>query len=301
MNTSTQVIYIMSDKRSGSTLLENILSKSGEAVSVGELAMLKGHLIKEGFGERWNWNCSCGKPFLECTFWSPILKDLYTPNQQSFDTKIAWNFKTKLLAINAIIPTFFTKKIQKIIQSKKNKRVTDTLANLYTSIAGHSGKKFIIDSSKLPVQALAVYKKAYKGNVKVIWLKRDIRAIATSKRKWKEQNQRKRKTLLKQIFDIFYYKRLCYTVAKMIDPADLIEMDYESLAQHTKEEMQRLISAIGMKPFTIPEYMELEEDHTIAGTPGRFSKKPIQYDDAWKKQFESDKLAYATGGLLNKL
>jgi hypothetical protein len=46
MNNKPTIIYIMSDNRSGSTLLENILSKSDECFSVGELAMLKGHLLK---------------------------------------------------------------------------------------------------------------------------------------------------------------------------------------------------------------------------------------------------------------
>ena len=47
------VIYIIADRRSGSTLLENMLSKSEEIISVGELAMLKGHILKEGPGEMW--------------------------------------------------------------------------------------------------------------------------------------------------------------------------------------------------------------------------------------------------------
>ena len=44
------VIYIISDRRSGSTLLENMLSKSEEIISVGELAMIRGHIYKEGPG-----------------------------------------------------------------------------------------------------------------------------------------------------------------------------------------------------------------------------------------------------------
>src|SRR5881397_149559 len=71
------VIYIISDRRSGSTLLENILSKSSEVTSVGELAMLKGHILKQGPGERWNWNCSCGNSVMECVFWRSVLKDTY--------------------------------------------------------------------------------------------------------------------------------------------------------------------------------------------------------------------------------
>ena len=71
------VIYIISDRRSGSTLLENILSKSIEIVSIGELAMLKGHIEKNGPGDLWNWNCSCGKTIMQCEFWSKVLQYIY--------------------------------------------------------------------------------------------------------------------------------------------------------------------------------------------------------------------------------
>jgi hypothetical protein len=77
MQKKIKVIYIISDRRSGSTLLENILSKSAETVSIGELAMLKGHIAKDGPGELWDWNCSCGKPIMQCEFWSKVLAGIY--------------------------------------------------------------------------------------------------------------------------------------------------------------------------------------------------------------------------------
>lgn len=295
------VIYIMSDNRSGSTLLENILSKSDECFSVGELAMLKGHLLKYGPGARWNYNCACGNPLDECVFWSPIIAKLFEPDKDNFFTSINWNFKSKALAMNAVFPFLFKEKFSKICSTEANKKVIATLSQLYKEVSEKSRKKFIVDSSKNPLQALAIYKNKKDFNVKIIWLKRDIRAIATSKRKWKSENKKKEKSLFKLVFDIFYYRRLCYTVSTMVDPADIIYMEYESLAKHTHEELQRIFQAFNMKPFATPQFMELVEDHTIGGTPGRFSKKPIQYDEGWKAQFKNDKLAYFTGGVLNKI
>lgn len=296
-----EIIYIMSDKRSGSTLLENILSKSDECFSVGELAMLKGHLIKEGPGSNWNYNCSCGKSFEECEFWSSVIGQVYTPKKDSFFTNINWNFKSKALAFNALFPFLFKNKFLKIVSNKNNRQVTATLTDLYAAIAEKSGKQFIVDSSKSPMQALAIYKNQTQFKVKIIWLKRDIRAIATSKRKWKEKNRKKEKSLLQLVMDIFYYRRLCYTVSKHVDKQDIIFMDYEDLAQQTHQQLQRIFTGFGLQPFATPEYMELVEDHTIGGTPGRFTKKPIQYDGSWKNQFKNNKLAYFVGGLLNSI
>ncbi len=295
------VIYIMSDNRSGSTLLENILSKSDECFSVGELAMLKGHLLQYGPGSKWNYTCSCGKPLKECIFWSPIVEKFFLPKPDNFFTSINWNFKSKALALNAMFPFFFKERFLKLCNTQNNKKVITTLNNLYKTISENSGKKFIIDSSKNPIQALAIYKNIKDINVKIIWLKRDIRAIATSKRKWKDENKKKRKSLFKLVLDIFYYRRLCYTVATLVNPEDIVHINYKSLATHTHEELQKIFNAFEMQPFATPQYMELVEDHTIGGTPGRFSKKPILYDEGWKNQYNHDKLAYYAGGMLNKI
>ncbi len=242
MNNKPEIIYIMSDNRSGSTLLENILSKSEECFSVGELAMLRGHLLKNGPGEKWNWTCSCGKPFDECIFWSSIVKQTFEKSPENFFTSINWNFKSKALALNAGLPFLFKKRFLKIINSNNNKKVISTLNELYKLVHEHSG-----------------------------------------------------------ILDVFYYRRLCYTVSTMVKPSDILMLDYEALAQNTHEELQKIFEAFAIKPFATPEYMELIEDHTIGGTPGRFAKKPIQYDEGWKDQFYNDKFAYLIGGVLNKI
>jgi hypothetical protein len=101
MQKKIKVIYLISDRRSGSTLLENILSKSVETVSVGELAMLKGHIEKDGPGELWNWTCSCGQPIMQCEFWSEVLGNIY---DDSFETKIKWPYKSLNALYTSILP-----------------------------------------------------------------------------------------------------------------------------------------------------------------------------------------------------
>ena len=299
MSDRKKIIYIMADKRSGSTLLENILSKSDACFSVGELAMLKGHLIKKGFGERWNWNCSCGKPFTECGFWGSIVKKLYKP--ESFDTHVHWKFKSKKLLITGLLPSVFKNRLTRVISSPKNKNVADTLNPLYNEIYAASGKQVIVDSSKNPLQALLVYHHLKDYDVKIIWLKRDLRAIATSKKKWKDLNKKNEKPLSKLIWDVYYYRNLCGAVTKLIDNKDLLVMDYEDLAKNTDAELKKVIAFTGIPAFETPQFMELLEDHTVAGTPGRFAKKPIQYDESWKEQYKNHKMIYNIGGILNKL
>lgn len=301
MSNKPTIIYIMSDNRSGSTLLENILSKSDECFSVGELTMLKGHLLKNGPGEKWNWTCACGSPLTECVFWGSIVQQTYKANPGNFESGIKWNFKSKALALNAIFPFLFKKKFLKVINQPANLHVSNTLNELFKLVQEKSGKNFIVDSSKNPLQALAVYKKVTGFDVKVIWLKRDLRAIVTSKTKWKSLNKKKEKSKLKRLLDVFYYRRLCYTVSKLVQPKDVLTLDYKTLATDTHKELQKIFDVFGMQPFPTPEYMELAEDHTVGGTPGRFTRKPIQYDDGWKDEYKNDTFAYFVGGILNKI
>src|SRR5262245_42606939 len=150
MAKKSTVIYIVSDRRSGSTLLENILSRSDEIVSVGELAMLHGHVLKQGPGERWNWTCSCGEPVLECSFWSPVLCKTWAANKETFNTNISWNYGSKKLLSVVLLPFLFKKKLLDITGNRKNKNVQPTVYSLYSEIFKQTGKPFIVDSSKDP-------------------------------------------------------------------------------------------------------------------------------------------------------
>jgi hypothetical protein len=301
MKKKATVIYVVSDRRSGSTLLENILSKSAEVVSVGELNTLKGHILKKGPGERWNWNCACGQPVTECTFWSPILEDTYQKDTSSFNTNIEWNYKSKKLLLPAIFPAFFKKQLLAVLKNKRNRNVANTLSVIYNKIFEQTGSSFIVDSSKDPLQALCIYRSKRNFNVKIIWLKRDLRAIAVSKSKWKELNVKKQKTLKKILADVFYYRRICLAVSRFFKREDLLQINYEDLAQKTQEQLDLITAKFEMEKYAAPQYMFVEEDHTIGGTPNRFEKRPIVYEDRWKQTYGNKKLLYATGNVLNKL
>lgn len=297
MQDKSTVIYIISDRRSGSTLLENILSKSTETVSVGELAMLKGHIIKEGPGEIWNWNCSCGKPVLECPFWSVVLKDIYT---NEFETKITWPYKSSKALFAAIVPAVAKNNLLKFIHTKKNKKTIANLDAVYSSIGKISDKKFIVDSSKDPLQGLAI-NECTSVDAKYIFLSRDLRAITFSKLKRWKVNKRSDKKPLETLTDSFYYKKICSAVLKNVPLNNFIKVDYEALAANPQKELDIICGKFGLQKYTAPMYMELSDDHTIAGTPGRFEKKPIAADNSWKDFYKSNKVLNTLGKVFNSL
>ena len=128
----------MADNRSGSTLLQNILAQSDECFSVGELAMLKGHLVQESSGKRWNWKCSCGEPVSECNFWKPLIEQIYKPDPEKFNTQMQWQFKSKFLFLRSLFPAWLKGNFIKLINTPYNRSVLESL-NLFLKDESKTG------------------------------------------------------------------------------------------------------------------------------------------------------------------
>ncbi len=295
------VIFVMSDVRSGSTLLENILSKSDETVSVGEMALLKNHILRTGPGAKWNWNCSCGSPVTQCTFWTNAL-DYISISKPEFQTAVTWNYRSKKLFAGSFYPPLIKNKLTKLNTRKVNKDAIATNQHIYRNIFRNSGKKFIVDSSKDPVQAYLTYiNRPADFDVKIISLSRDLRAIAASKSKWSVVNQKKQKSLGKWLTNSLFYKKICAEVTRLANPGDVITLTYESLAQQTQDQLDAIVRVCGLTPYKAPDYMMVENDHTIAGTPQRFTKRPITYDSSWKSVYLKKPVLSLFGKILNTI
>ncbi len=291
------VIYIISDRRSGSTLLENMLSKSEEIISVGELAMLKGHIKKEGPGFIWNWNCSCGKPVLKCQFWNKVLENI---NDENFQTKTNWPFKSINISLASFFPRSACKTLWKFINTKNNIATINILNEVYKSVSKISSKKIIVDSSKDPMQALAI-SKCKNIEAKFIWLTRDVRAITYSKMKRARISKSSDKRGLRTMATTLFFKKLCAAAFHCLQTQNTINISYETLAANPQKELDKICNYFGLKNYKTPDYMELANDHTIGGTPGRFERRPVAEDVSWKNFYINKPLLNTAGKFANVL
>ena len=148
------VIYIIADRRSGSTLLEFMLSVHPEAIALGELRMLHGHFFKKGAGARWDWNCTCGQPIKSCPFWTKVLN--------VFKDKEAPQTLIKQIPSKTLGLFSFKNSVEQIIKSASHDKKGEAIANhnwkIYNSVFEHTKKKIIIDSSKDATQAWYLWK-----------------------------------------------------------------------------------------------------------------------------------------------
>lgn len=297
MKDKITVIYIIGDRRSGSTLLENMLSKSDEIISIGELAQLKNHISKSGPGFLWNWNCSCKKPVSECEFWSKVLANSYDEN---FQTKITWPYKSLKIISAAAFKKHGCKTLQRFANTKNNLAIIEVLEKVYQSISQTSNKKIIVDSSKDPLQALTI-SSLKTIDAKYIWLQRDVRALTFSKLKRAEINKSSNKGWLRTLLNSFYYKKLCKAAVHCLNKKDVIVIGYENLVTNPQLTLDKIRNYFELKSFTAPGYTELINDHTIGGSPDRFERRLITEDINWKKFYKRNPLLNILGKFFNSI
>ena len=281
----------MSDTRSGSTLLQNILSTGPGMITVGELYHLDSFINKGRWGRTWNWQCTCGKSFSECSFWNPVLKAL---QGQGFDK----------IERTEIIPTQHNG-LNKVIRCDydldgKNRKTLDLLNAVFSAIFEVSGAEVVIDSSKSPVQGLALYQQlGFK--VKVIYLKRDIRAVAMSKQKWQSKLMNRDVNSYKILFRNKIYDLRCRNALKQIAPEDMISITYEDLARTPQKVVDRITHTLDLNGFRVPEFMQLDKDHAVGGTPNREGKRAISYDDSWERKTTNRPVFRMFGQLVDRI
>jgi hypothetical protein len=276
------IIYVMSDVRSGSTLLENILSSAPNMLSVGELHHLDSHLYKGKWGRTWNWTCSCGKSIKNCNFWNKVIRKLGNRN-----------IKITQTSINLI------NKDNSIVKAN-NLEVINKIDDIYDAIFEENNANIIVDSSKNIAHGKLLYDNS-KYNILIIYLKRDIRAVTISKNKWEKKFNHKEKgifhiLLRTKIYDIKLKKAL-----KSIDPKHLIEINYEELAKKPQQTIRKIVQKFDFPSFDVSEYMDTSSSHTIGGTPSRFEKSPIKYDDKWEKISKRKPVFHVVGKLMDLL
>ena len=253
------IIYIMSNQRSGSTLIENVLSKSSQIVSVGEVSLLSGHIHRVGPGKNWDWNCSCGESLAECGFWNKVYKKL--PISDPLEIK---NTRISIPAKN-----------NKIKQSKINEEAKIIMNKIYASVFETTNNRFLVDSSKDAFHGISMYLNS-PFDFKFIYLRRDLRAVSISKHKWWKRYIGEDKSLLRLLLSNYLHRMRYASLLRKVKKEDIYYMKYEDFFKNPQKILNEMSDFFGFNSFQMPEFMELNNDHTIAGTPNRFKKTKIK-------------------------
>jgi len=288
-----KLLYIISQRRSGSTLIENLLGQHQQVISVGEFRMLHGHYLKQGPGSIWDWKCNCGVHIEDCKFWSnyyQLVNNENLKNETALKYKISfWQWIQVLFGnINSIV--------------KKNniqgKRISHFTLDVYNNIKKDFPGKQIVDSSKDSLQGY--YLTQNSEDVIILYLKRQLRATASSKYK-RALMKGQTVSLIKMLILSFLTEIFNNRIVRLISEERVFSFSYEEFIKKKELIYRQILTVTNLPEKPIPEFFQPYPSHSIGGTPNRFKKSPITYDDSWKQLYHKHPFANYLGILLEKL
>lgn len=161
-----KILYIMGSGRSGSTLLDTVLSDQAQMFGTGELCNLLSAM------DLWRSYCACGERSAECPFWVQVRKE-WSRNART-DPAIEYPALRSRFERVRSYPRHHD-----AANEPSLRRYSELTRSLFQAIATVSGATTIVDSSKGPVRALAL-SRMDDVELRVIHLVRDVRGVAFS-------------------------------------------------------------------------------------------------------------------------
>lgn len=265
-----KIVYIAGFGRSGSTLLDLIISTSGRVFSIGEVYNFNDIMERDA-------PCACGESVSECRCWGPLhaqKKAIKISNRAS-----VFNY---LKVLNHLYnPLSRSKNLWE--KSDDNYRMIRSIAGRFSSADAENN--FILDSSK-DVTRLIELVEDERFDVYCVHIVRDGRGTANSyasKRGQTSQN--------------FYLALLKWLAANLLvgkfikkEKIKSIRLSFECFCKNPENYIKELNNFLGIViPDNYAEVIKNMDYHNIGGN--RMSKKQrrkefsgIYYDEKWKEE-----------------
>lgn len=165
-----KIVYIMGDGRSGSTLLDSVLSNANESISIGEC-----HRFWLRFYEAKS-ICGCGEPIEVCPLWKQVDNKI-TEQHAAYDA----HFFLKQVRQIQLYQNY--KRIPELLKQEEWQLFKEVLKTFYTAITEITGKQVLIDSSKSVAWAYLLQELKFV-DLRIVHLERSLTAVANS---WKKE------------------------------------------------------------------------------------------------------------------
>jgi hypothetical protein len=288
----TTVVYIAGAGRSGSTILDRVLGTLPGAVSCNEIF----GVWKNGFQE--NLGCSCGKEFRNCPFWHDVVSRAFPDVEPD---------PARMVRIQRAVgrSRHFHKLFAEPPSASKFGRLLaeyrTAVADLVRGIAEAAGADVVVDSSKLPGEAL-VLAGAQGIDLRVIHLVRDSRAVSHS---WRRQ--RRDPGLGRQqdrhwpIHTSIYWSQRNVLSELLSRRTFYLRVRYEDLMREPQGAMSELVEHIDVLrgrslKFRGPRSIELGPVHAMLGNPQRFQtgEVALRPDVEWRTAMPAASRAVVT-------
>lgn len=279
MNNKISLLYIVSNGRSGSTILDMLLGTHPELWTMGEAQILPWEM-KENRAP-----CGCGKMLGNCKFWENILPKINKFNEIFPIHYFRESHGTgSVLRLN-LLPSLFLNKFSSSHFSKidaygkANKKYFEAIYN-QAQKENKKEIKFLIDASK-DLYRLFWLKKSGLFDIKVIHLVKDPRAFVYSMTK----NERD-SAFLKTTRMALRWKVENYLMKKLLQihfkTGETKRISYKRLASNHVEKMDEIFAWMNLKKNVDLEKFRNKKQHAVSGNKARWESRKIYLDEKWK-------------------
>jgi len=294
MNSETGSVFVLSDARSGSTLLDQCLGGHPDLVSLGEVHWLKAyvHQDRATYNPRHPLVCSCGNVLTECPFWKLVESALQRPldslqlraRMTENRTSQPWIDRIGRLPGRVVesFPTLYRHRVVRALLGD-DRMTADSIA-LIRAVHKATGCHYCVDSSKSPLRFRAVYD-ADPANTRAIVLVRDFRAVVHSKMKRGASLEGAATGWCRKMQQI-------EAITSDLPPGHACILKYESLCKSPRVELERICAFLGIHLAETMLQRPESTTHTIGGSPSKFdpARVRIEADAAFESAFSEDDL-----------
>jgi hypothetical protein len=223
--------------------------------------------------------CGCGRPFAECPFWAGVGErafggwaDARLADVHPLQRRVAQQRYLPRLVVMPLAGRRFRADVASYGAS---------YASVYRAIATEAGAACVVDASKWPVQALALYRGGI--DVRVIHLVRDVRGVAHSLTK---RAKRPAATAARWVS----YQGQAGLLRRCGLPFTLVR--YEDFVSQPRRTVETALAELGLsyRPADLEHvgagHVTLGPSHGIHGNPSRFGSGEItlRTDEAWRER-----------------
>lgn len=296
---SYKTVFILAARRSGSTLLDNLIANHPAVVSLGEIDKLQAYALQNRRlydPKRQELICSCGVAVPSCDFWrrveAEIRRPLGTLRMQWPAGRRARNSLSPIkrrmlearLGLLARRPGLIRSElVQRIVGSTK---VAADNWSLFDAVHAVTGAECIIDASKAPFRFRTLWQ-CRRESVRAILLCRDYRAVAHS--------LTRRGHSLEDA--IAQWRRSIGTFEEMVvdlPEKDVIRVVYEDLCRDPRTVVRGVHEFLGLPEARFETTRNLADMHHISGSPSKFdpNRQAVRMDDSYLGVFDEVQLAY---------
>lgn len=283
MTQRTQLIYVLSTGRSGSTLLEMLLASSAGTWTVGEIQLLPFEIGAEGY------RCGCGVPVEQCDVWKELIPAL------SFEMDGV--SLTHFRSAHNKGRTWRTGQLFDILvrgwrwPTQKAKTYGDINHALFEAVRHRAAKlvgaapKWFIDASKDPYR-LYWLRLSNKFDVRVVHLVRGPHGFVHSSMKGQNFSSRKMRYLetarlsLRWSVANVIFALVCRRTARR---GASVRVRYEDLAQEPEAMLAHVGKHLALPLSADPQRFRDTPNHAIAGNQTRWRNTGVQLDEAWRR------------------